>query len=52
VRITGFGSFLTRTRDARAGHDPRSGKAIQIRAAVAPLFRAGAALKEALNRRR
>lgn len=52
VRITGFGSFLTRKRDARAGRDPRSGKTIQIRAAVTPLFRAGAALKEALNRKR
>ncbi len=52
VRITGFGSFFARKRGARAGRDPRSGKAIQIRAAVAPLFRAGAALKEALNRRR
>lgn len=52
VKITGFGSFLARKRDARAGRDPRSGKAIQIRAAVAPLFRAGAALKEALNRKR
>ena len=52
VRITGFGSFVARKRGARAGHDPRSGTTIQIRAAVAPLFRAGAALKEALNRKR
>jgi DNA-binding protein HU-beta len=52
VQITGFGSFHPRRRDARTGHDPRTGKTISIRAAVAPLFRAGAALKEALNKRR
>jgi len=52
VQITGFGSFHPRTRGARVGRDPRNGKTIQIRAAVAPLFRAGAALKAALNRKR
>ncbi len=52
VQITGFGSFHPRTRGARMGRDPRTGKTIQIRAAVAPRFRAGAALKEALNRKR
>jgi DNA-binding protein HU-beta len=52
VQITGFGSFHPRARGARMGRDPRTGKSIQIRAAVAPLFRAGAALKAALNRKR
>jgi nucleoid DNA-binding protein len=52
VQITGFGSFHPRQRNARTGHDPRTGKTIPIRAAVAPLFRAGAALKAALNRKR
>jgi DNA-binding protein HU-beta len=51
VQITGFGSFHPRVRGARVGRDPRTGKSIQIRAAVAPLFRAGAALKASLNRR-
>ncbi len=51
VQITGFGSFHSRRRNARTGHDPRTGKAIAIRAAVAPLFRAGAALKAVLNKR-
>jgi len=50
VQITGFGSFQLRARGARLGRDPRTGKTIQIGAAVAPLFRAGAALKAALNR--
>jgi DNA-binding protein HU-beta len=52
VRITGFGSFHARKRGARAGRDPRTGKSIQIRAAVAPMFRASSGLKEALNRKR
>jgi DNA-binding protein HU-beta len=52
VRITGFTSFHPRRRSARVGRDPRTGKAIQIKAGVAPLFRSGAALKEALNRKR
>lgn len=52
VQITGFGSFHARERRARSGRDPRTGRAIQIRAALAPLFRAGAKLKAALNRRR
>jgi DNA-binding protein HU-beta len=52
VQITGFGSFHARRRNARTGHDPRTGRTIAIRAAVAPLFRAGAALKQALNKRR
>lgn len=52
VQITGFGSFLARKRSARTGRDPRSGRAISIKASVAPLFRAGQALKEVLNRQR
>lgn len=52
VQITGFGSFLARKRLARTGRDPRSGRAIPIKASIAPLFRAGQALKEVLNRKR
>jgi len=52
VQITGFGSFLVRKRLARTGRDPRSGRAIPIKASMAPLFRAGQALKEVLNRKR
>lgn len=52
VQITGFGSFLARRRLARTGRDPRSGRAIPITASIAPLFRAGQALKEVLNRKR
>lgn len=52
VQITGFGSFLARKRPGRLGRDPRTGRAIPIKASVAPLFRAGQALKEVLNRKR
>jgi DNA-binding protein HU-beta len=52
VQISGFGSFQVRKRPARAGTDPRTGHAIQIRAAVVPVFRPGQGLKETLNRKR
>lgn len=52
VQITGFGTFLARKRRARMGRDPRTGAPIPVKAALAPLFRAGQALKDTLNRRR
>ena len=52
VQITGFGTFLARRRAARVGRNPRTGKAMQIAAITLPLFRAGQALKDILNRRR
>jgi DNA-binding protein HU-beta len=50
VQITGFGSFVARPRPARSGRDPRSGRVIQIPAALVPTFRAGRGLKAALER--
>lgn len=52
VQITGFGTFLVRKRPARIGRDPRTGAPIPIKAALAPLFRAGQGLKDTLNRKR
>ncbi len=52
VQITGFGTFLARRRAARLGRNPRTGKAMQIPAVTLPMFRAGQALKDLLNRRR
>jgi DNA-binding protein HU-beta len=49
VQITGFGTFVARQRKARTGRDPRTGNAIQIKAATLPAFKAGQALKDALN---
>ena len=49
VGITGFGTFLVRSRAARAGRNPQTGAAIQISASNVPAFRAGKLLKESVN---
>ena len=50
VQVTGFGVFQTRERAAREGRNPRTGEAVKIAAAKVPTFRAGQALKDAINR--
>ena len=50
VQVTGFGVFGTRERAAREGRNPRTGDAVKIAAAKVPTFRAGQALKDAVNR--
>ena len=49
VTLVGFGTFYVGKRAARAGRNPRTGDAIKIKAARVPKFRAGKALKDALN---
>ncbi len=49
VTLVGFGTFFVGKRAARAGRNPRTGVAIKIKAAKVPKFRAGKALKDALN---
>jgi DNA-binding protein HU-beta len=49
VTLVGFGSFYVGKRTARQGRNPRTGDAIKIRAAKVPKFRAGKALKDAVN---
>ncbi len=49
VTLVGFGSFFVGERGARAGRNPRTGDVIRIRAAKVPKFRAGKALKDAVN---
>jgi len=49
VTLVGFGSFYVGKRTARQGRNPRTGVAIRIRAAKVPKFRAGKALKNAVN---
>ncbi|MGM0562761.1 MAG: HU family DNA-binding protein [Pseudomonadota bacterium] len=49
VTLTGFGTFLVRERDARTGRNPQTGETIQIKASKVPAFKAGKALKDALN---
>jgi len=49
VRLTGFGAFSVAERSARMGRNPQTGAAIQIPASKQPKFKAGKALKEAVN---
>jgi DNA-binding protein HU-beta len=49
VTLVGFGSFYVGKRTARTGRNPRTGAAIKIKAAKVPKFRAGKALKDAIN---
>lgn len=48
VQITGFGTFETKSREARTGRNPRTGATIQIAASKTPGFRAGKGLKDAI----
>jgi len=49
VSILGFGTFLVRERSARSGRNPQTGAVIQIAASRSPSFKAGKALKDAVN---
>ncbi len=49
VTLVGFGTFYVGKRAARAGRNPRTNEVIKIKAAKVPKFRAGKALKDALN---
>ena len=49
VRLVGFGTFTTAKRKATTGRNPQTGAAIKIAASTQPKFKAGKALKEALN---
>ena len=50
VQLIGFGTFETRQRKARQGRNPRKpGEVIKIEAAMAPVLKAGKALKDAVN---
>ena len=49
VVLVGFGTFEVRSRDARKGRNPQSGKEISIPAAKAPVFKAGKVLKDLVN---
>jgi len=49
VTLVGFGTFLVRDRAARSGRNPRTGDEIKIQASKVPAFKAGKALKDAVN---
>ena len=52
VTIVGFGTFLARTRQARAGRSPANGKEIKIPAKTCPAFTPGQAFKDAVGGRK
>lgn len=49
VQLVGFGTFEVRHRNARDGVNPSTGAKIKIAASNAPAFKAGSALKDAVN---
>ena len=49
VTLVGFGTFSVGHRAARSGRNPRTGETIQIAEANTPKFKAGKALKDAVN---
>ena len=49
VRVVGFGTFSVSRRAASTGRNPQTGETIQIAASNQPKFKAGKALKDAVN---
>ena len=49
VQLVGFGTFEVSERAAREGRSPQTGKTMKIAACKAPKFKAGKALKDAVN---
>ncbi|MBE7003384.1 MAG: HU family DNA-binding protein [Ruminococcaceae bacterium] len=49
VQLVGFGTFEVKERAARTGINPQTKKPVEIAASKAPSFKAGKALKDALN---
>jgi len=50
VQLVGFGTFEVRQRAARKGRNPQTKAEIKIPASKAPVFKAGKALKETVNK--
>jgi len=51
IQIIGFGTFETRTREARKGRNPRTKEEIDIPASKHPVFKPGKSLKEVVNQK-
>ena len=49
VQLIGFGTFEVKSRSARVGRNPQTGKEIEIAASKVPAFKAGKALKDAVK---
>lgn len=51
IQLVGFGTFETRKRAARKGRNPQTGAEIKIPASKSPVFKAGKALKDTVNKK-
>ena len=49
IQLVGFGTFEVSERNARTGRNPQTGEEMEIAACKAPKFKAGKALKDAIN---
>ena len=49
VVLTGFGTFSVRERPARAGHNPKTGQPMELKASKTPVFKAGKTLRDAIK---
>jgi DNA-binding protein HU-beta len=49
LSLVGFGTFSVKERAAREGRNPQTGETITIKASKIPSFKAGKALKDAVN---
>ena len=49
VQLVGFGTFEVSKRSARTGRNPQTGETVKIKASKSPRFKAGKALKDAVN---
>jgi len=49
IQLVGFGTFEVSERAAREGRNPQTGETMKIEASKAPKFKAGKALKDAMN---
>lgn len=49
VTLVGFGTFTAKKKAARTGRNPQTGAPVKIAARIAPSFKAGNKLKDALN---
>jgi DNA-binding protein HU-beta len=49
VVLTGFGTFSVRERPARTGHNPKTGKPMELKESKTPVFKAGKTLRSAIK---
>ena len=49
VELRGFGAFTVKRRDARLGHNPRTGESVSVNEKTMPFFKAGKELRGRLN---